>query len=82
MFYDTGKRMSDEQVRYARSLQWLFFNGNRKQREDAARRLPNHMMTVAQNCGVFVPQRNYCAVTDDGKIVCTTPYYFTSKEAV
>ena len=77
LFWDTGKKITIEQTKILKSLQWQACYGNRKEQTHAWDRLKTIAQDIATAQNVYPPK--YAGLTDDGRIVVNTPWFKTKE---
>ena len=73
LYWDTGKKITDEQLKKIKTLQWQACYGNHRERQDAWKKLKTITNEIAQECNVYPPK--YAGMTDDCRIVVNTPWF-------
>jgi len=76
-FYDTGKSVSPVELVEALALQHSAFTGTPASKEQAGKKAYKFIEEIAQKVNVYPV--GYAALTDDGRILVTEPW-FESKE--
>ena len=78
MFWDTGKKITAEQMKRIKTLQWQAFNGNHRERQDAMNKLKTITNDIAMEANVYPPK--FAGMTDDCRIVVNTPWFRERRE--
>ena len=78
MFYDTGRTVSPVDLAEALALQHSAFTGSGASKEEAKKKAYKFVEEIAKKVNVYPV--GYAALTDDGRILVTEPW-FESKEA-
>lgn len=72
-FYDTGRKVSREDLAKAQALQYAAFYATGEIAQDAREKALEHVKTIAKKVNVFPMGK--AALTDDGRILVTEPWY-------
>lgn len=71
-YYDTGRKISPIELAEALTLQHSYFMGIGKS-EDTAKQLHDFATQIAKRTNVY--PKGYAALTDDGRILVTEPWF-------
>jgi hypothetical protein len=78
MFWDTGRQITPVQLAEMFALQHSVFQTTGKQRQDAFNKIMSKATEMAQQVNVW--PEGYAALTEDGRIFVTEPWFNEKEE--
>jgi hypothetical protein len=80
-FYDTGRKVSSENLDRIKALQHTYFKTRGKEQKKITEKIVELTKEITKESGVY-PLKGQAAIAEDGRIFVTQPRFHTPEEEV